>query len=222
MIIVGLHFFQFRKRRQEIDGSLFVITLATEFINAEGNLTPQQSSHFLQAYSLLNLQFIHSMSANSSNPNFNIHSSLYNAPLPSSNSSLSDPPSEPENFTAKDLLTVMKRLSSTSSSSTSTASSSIDQNYKSLPYFPLCRELGVHQVDSLIRAKVIELRWSPTITREGDDKLIVGNVEEEKQGESRFGPVVVPTTRVVGYAMGIVVKELEEAKARVVKNGVYQ
>lgn len=192
--------------------------LATEFINAEGNITPLQSSHFLQAYSLLNLQFIHSMSANSSNPNFNIHSPLHNAPLPSSNPASSEPPSDPENFTAKDLLTVMKRLSSSSSSINSSLST--DEDYKSIPYFPLCRELGVHQVDSLIRAKVIELRWSPTITREGDDETeVVGgkNDEKEEEGEGRFGPVLVPTTRVVGYAMGIVVKELEEAKARMVK-----
>uniref|UniRef100_A0A8H7XTK5 AAA+ ATPase domain-containing protein n=1 Tax=Psilocybe cubensis TaxID=181762 RepID=A0A8H7XTK5_PSICU len=56
-------------------------------------------------------------------------------------------------FTAMELLKVMSRLARA------------DTQY--LPYFHLCRELGVRAVDGMVRARVLDLRWTETVTREG-------------------------------------------------------
>jgi hypothetical protein len=86
-----------------------------------------------------------------------------------------------------DLLTVMRRLTTVSSS---------------LPYFPLCRELGTHVVDSMVRGRLLELRWSPTVTEEGMHEPTARQPDE-------LGPRLVPTTPIVAYAMKDVLKEYD-------------
>ena len=92
----------------------------------------------------------------------------------------------------------------------------------SLPYFLLCRELGVHAVDDMVRGRLLELRWTETVTREGDTEswtnsprttqYLRGSVlRTESQGSGNgmeiIGPKVVPTTPIMRYAMREVLKE---------------
>ena len=173
-------------------------------------LSVKQSSHFLQAHALLNLQIIHSSqastalaaapqadgdtvpgaTANLSNPDtllhpnlgpagFKIYSSFTNPhlqghPSPGSmrshgeHSSLSS--YGPPEFSAMQLLKVMSRLA--------------DPQTHYLPYFHLCRELGVRAVDGMVKGRVLDLRWTETVTRE------VGGVEEMQR--VRRSTVLVP------------------------------
>ncbi|GAA6043096.1 hypothetical protein JCM8097_008421 [Rhodosporidiobolus ruineniae] len=176
-----------------------------EFVNSDGEITPKYSSHCLQALSLLNLQLIHSAPSSSGDDTsargFQIYSSLasaspHSAPSPYGSSEDSGPAFHP-----RDLLTVMQRLQPGAEDE--------------LPYFPLCRELGARAVDGMIRGRVLELRWSRTITEEGDleekRKRRDGQLREgrREKAERLLPPVVVPTTPVVRWAMGEVLKEYE-------------
>lgn len=40
---------------------------------------------------------------------------------------------------------------------------------RSLPYFLLCRELGARAVDGMVRGRILDLRWTDPITKEGVD-----------------------------------------------------
>ncbi|KAF9045485.1 hypothetical protein BJ165DRAFT_1528347 [Panaeolus papilionaceus] len=156
----------------------------TDYINSNGTLEIKQSSHFLQAHALLNLHIIHSSqspsqgqegdpqqpgAANASTVDtlhpglgpagFKIYSAI---PAPTSsaassaNFSGSGPSSEPPEFTAMQLLKVMSRLSRP------------DTQY--LPYFHLCRELGVRTVDGMVKGRVLDLRWTETVTKESAEE----------------------------------------------------
>lgn len=60
-------------------------------------------------------------------------------------------------FSADQLLAVMRKLS--------------EEGTHYIPYFPLCRELGVQAVDDMVRARVLELRWVDTITPEWSSEV---------------------------------------------------
>ena len=155
--------------------------------------TVKQSSHFLQAHALLNLHIIHSAQAppNSagqgpmadatpssehaqdapqtaqqrvppspaSNSGFRIYSPLNLQPhaAPTSfapaTSTNGDAPEFRADFTAIQLLKVMNRLA--------------QPGARSLPYFLLCRELGARAVDGMVRGRILDLRWTDPITKEG-------------------------------------------------------
>ncbi|ORY88261.1 hypothetical protein BCR35DRAFT_276955 [Leucosporidium creatinivorum] len=201
----------------------------SEFINSDGDVQPLSSSHFLQAHSLLNLQLIHSDPSHRS-PGFEIYSSLkqvspHAAPSPF-HAGGSEEEAEAEkstsDFSARDLLLVMSRLappapnapppkslaSSFGAKASSSPPSSDDEDLplSHLQYFPLCRELGARSVDGMVRGRILELRWSKTVTPEGD------RGERPRGAESRgvHGPVLVPTTPVVRRAMREVLQEYEE------------
>ncbi|GAA5973059.1 hypothetical protein JCM11641_000392 [Rhodosporidiobolus odoratus] len=212
-----------------------------EFVNSDGAISPDDSSHFLQAHSLLNLQLIHSMplrpsssteEAETEDPRasgFRIHSSLASASPHSAPSPFSAPSaSEGPDFFPEDLLTVLRRLQPPSANSPGgkpgrTESTEGEEKEEggqdSLPYFPLCRELGARAVDGMIRGRVLELRWSRAITEEGDleekrrrrdqGRREKGALEADREERRRVGPVVVPTTPVVRCAMGVVLREYE-------------
>ena len=55
-------------------------------------------------------------------------------------------------FSADQLLAVMRKL--------------VEEGTHYIPYFALCRELGVQAVDDMVRARVLELRWVDTVTPE--------------------------------------------------------
>ncbi|GAA6013326.1 hypothetical protein JCM10207_000856 [Rhodosporidiobolus poonsookiae] len=174
----------------------------SEFINSAGEVTPRYSSHFLQAHSLLNLQLIHSMPQPTAGEEgdapsargFQIYSALAAASPHSAPSPYSSDDGGPS-FHPSDLLTVMRRLQPGAEDE--------------LPYFPLCRELGARAVDGMVRGKVLELRWSRVITDEGDPDVKTAKERNGRVKEVGVGPVVVPTTPVVRWAMGEVLKEYE-------------
>jgi hypothetical protein len=39
-----------------------------------------------------------------------------------------------------------------------------------LPYFHLCRELGVRAVDGMVKGRVLDLRWTETVTKENGEE----------------------------------------------------
>ena len=168
--------------------------------DADGKTTTAiQSSHFLQAHSLINLQLIHSTPSPTSgdieSPGFEIYSPLkavspHAAPTPFTSS----PATSGADFTSVDLLKVMSRL---------VHQENFDE-VADLPYFPLCREIGARAVDGLVRARLLELRWCATITEEGDSSLAV-----PRRRSDTIGPVLVPTTPVVRAAMAQVLREYE-------------
>ncbi|PPQ77918.1 hypothetical protein CVT25_015393 [Psilocybe cyanescens] len=153
----------------------------------------KQSSHFLQAHALLNLHIIHSSQASrnggppegeasSSAPaaanastvdtlhpalgpaGFKIYSPLTHPHGPGGSMMSNGENSEtslglggPPEFSAMELLKVMSRLARP------------DTQY--LPYFHLCRELGVRAVDGMVKGRVLDLRWTETVTREAADEM---------------------------------------------------
>ncbi|KAH9916916.1 uncharacterized protein B0H18DRAFT_938883 [Fomitopsis serialis] len=158
-------------------------------------LTVKQSSHFLQAHALLNLHIIHSAQAppsatgaapatDATPPSEHAHEGSQTAqqrvpPSPGSNSGFriysplnrnphaapasfgpmgvdgGDAPEFHADFTAIQLLKVMNRLA--------------QPGARSLPYFLLCRELGARAVDGMVRGRILDLRWTEPITKEGVD-----------------------------------------------------
>ena len=67
--------------------------------------------------------------------------------------------SRPPEFSAMQLLKVMSRLAAP------------ETHY--LPYFHLCRELGVRAVDGMVKGRVLDLRWTETVTREVGEEMRV-------------------------------------------------
>ena len=156
------------------------------------------SSHFIQAHALLNLQLLHSRTADnpvnsscspSEEARFPIYSPLSHGPPharpPPGNFGV-DPEHRPF-FTARDLISVMHRITTQS---------------HPLPYFGLCRELGTDVVDSMIRGRILELRWSCPVTEEGTHPL---NASEDKT----LGPRLLATTPIMKYAMKEVLSEYQ-------------
>jgi hypothetical protein len=70
--------------------------------------------------------------------------------------------SGPPEFSAMQLLKVMSRLAAP------------ETHY--LPYFHLCRELGVRAVDGMVKGRVLDLRWTETVTREVGEEMRVRSV----------------------------------------------
>lgn len=56
-------------------------------------------------------------------------------------------------FTATQLIKVMNKLTET------------ENGVRSLPYFALCREIGVKAVDGMVRGRILDLRWSDVVRR---------------------------------------------------------
>jgi hypothetical protein len=112
--------------------------------------------------------------------------------------------------------------------------------HRSIPYFALCRELGVGAVDGMVKGRILELRWTETITREGaepsqprattpvDDYRFSGESKDwvpvsprseedfvQRQPEADdtiVGPVLVPTTPIMRFAMRAVIENASESK----------
>ena len=76
----------------------------------------------------------------------------------------------PPEYSAMQLLKVMSRLA-------------VPETHY-LPYFNLCRELGVRAVDGMVKGRVLDLRWTETVTRE---------VGEEMRVRSVATPIPTPT-----------------------------
>ncbi|KAG1737469.1 uncharacterized protein EDB91DRAFT_477547 [Suillus paluster] len=155
-------------------------TDASFAVNAGGSFEIKQSSHFLQAHAVLNLHIIHSSQATttisggqdpttpstpaarprSSGPDA-LHANLGPAGFktyPPVRNSLRDSSGIGEDysadFSAMQLLKVMSKLSQAGTIH--------------LPYFLLCRELGVRAVDGMVKGRVLNLQWTDPVTREGE------------------------------------------------------
>ena len=89
--------------------------------------------------------------------------------------------SRPPEFSAMQLLKVMSRLAAP------------ETHY--LPYFHLCRELGVRAVDGMVKGRVLDLRWTETVTRE---------VGEEIRVRSVATPTPIPTPIPVGAVPAVI------------------
>ncbi|KAF9467176.1 hypothetical protein BDZ94DRAFT_1186225 [Collybia nuda] len=174
----------------------------TDYINSNGKIDIKQSSHFLQAHALLNLHIIHSSqspgareaadtahAANTSNPEtlhpglgpagFKIYSPITHPHSPTSAPSHDEdrsnsmiPGQYAADFTAMQLLKVMSRLTQP------------DTQY--LPYFLMCRELGVRAVDGMVKGRVLDLRWTETVTKEIGEEVRVRSTAGF--GGTPFGP----------------------------------
>ncbi|TFK53100.1 hypothetical protein OE88DRAFT_1627094 [Heliocybe sulcata] len=145
----------------------------TDYVNANGKLEIQRSSHFSQAHALLNLHIIHSAqsptlngdsekSANDNGPGssqttpvgsgFKIYSPLTHPHSPQVAQATDEAPGYMSDFSAMELLRVMSRLT--------------QDNVHSLPYFVLCREMGVQTIDGMVKGRILDLRWTDPPTPE--------------------------------------------------------
>ncbi|KAH7882938.1 hypothetical protein F5I97DRAFT_1960037 [Phlebopus sp. FC_14] len=148
-----------------------------DYVNAGGNLDLKQSSHFLQAHALLNLHIIHSSQLSGSNrdpttpstpgprPRSSgpdaLHAGLGPAgfkvysQLQRDNYGLEDYSAD---FSAMELLKVMSKLS--------------QPGTHHLPYFLLCREIGVRAVDGMVKGRVLDLHWTESVAREDEIPVV--------------------------------------------------
>ncbi|KAJ7764549.1 hypothetical protein DFH07DRAFT_811625 [Mycena maculata] len=165
----------------------------TDYINSNGNLEIKQSSHFLQAHALLNLHIIHSSQSAApraqdnqdprvvSNPDtihpgigpagFKIYSPITNphGPFPEDRATAMTAGHYSADFSAMELLKVMGRLA--------------QREIPHLPYFPLCRELGVRAVDGMVKGRVLDLRWTEPVTNEyGDESELDAHLRATSSG----------------------------------------
>ncbi len=62
-------------------------------------------------------------------------------------------------FTAIQLLKVMNRLA--------------QPGARALSYFHLCREMGARAIDGMIRGRILDLRWTDPVSREGWDPRVM-------------------------------------------------
>lgn len=203
-----------------LSSPLTAFLIVSEFINSDGEISREpirlpsshgtrlnnplrspaiESSHFLQAHTLINLQLIHSTPSKTTgdveSPGFEIYSALKSVSPHAAPTPFAGPSFHPgADFTNLDLLKVMNRL---------VPEPPLDPVWE-LAYFPLCRELGARAVDGLVRARILELRWCATITEEGNTKAGVPRRKSEA-----IGPVLVPATPVLRFAMAQVLTEYE-------------
>ncbi|KAK7183919.1 hypothetical protein PSPO01_09941 [Paraphaeosphaeria sporulosa] len=147
------------------------------WVQAEGNLTPYQSAIFIQAYTLLQLHLTQA--------NFETFSPLSTATVGT------DTSEDTACFKPSDLLQVMRKLT---------------QPPYSIPYFTLCRMIGTAQVDSMIKTRVLEVRWTRTVTPEE------GWVERQWSEDGIERPVLLPMTRIIRKAMEVVLREEPQLK----------
>lgn len=149
----------------------------------------RRSTHFLQAYTLLNLHIIHSSQSSSdtaeqetviANPEA-VHSVLGPAgrKIYPQNSFKEDEAAITDDyyvreFTAMQLLKVMSRL----------------VRLPFLPYFQLCRELGVRAVDGMVKAKLLDLRWTEPVSEDHLTDMRPFSIVSEGQMEPNSGTLV--------------------------------
>lgn len=175
----------------------------------------EKSSHFQQAYSLLNLHLIHATDIEAAaiekeqdegTPDhaargFKIYTPLSAETMVAAsgskgaNSGEYSSDSQPS-FTALQLLNVMYRLT--------------QEKTHAVSYFSLCRTLGMRAVDDMVRGRLLELRWSEPVTPEGGARAS-SIVSVDDAGNEDLGPMLMPTTPIVAYAMRRVLHEYEYA-----------
>ena len=144
-----------------------------DYINSDGQMALTETSHFIQAYTLLRIHLSHA-------DHFNTYS-----PFPKQVVGTAVSSDDNVSFTKDILLEVMKEL--------------VKKGHGI--YFELCDKLGSDAIDSIIRTRIIELRWSRTITTEGVPR---DNPSESIEVEK---PKLVAMTPVLLKAMNVVLVE---------------
>lgn len=144
----------------------------SSWVNCEGDLTIYESAIFVQAYTLLQFHLTRST--------FATYSPLSVA-IAGKSTDEDDSVFKPEH-----LIHVMKKMV---------------QTPYSLPYFQLCKEIGTNEVDSMIKTRILELRWTKSVAKEDTAAEYIWS----KDGIQR--PVVLPMTKIVRRAMEVVLKE---------------
>ena len=141
------------------------ITISSSISNIHGSV--KQSTHFLQAHATLNLHIVHSSQLasardpttpstpgprpRSSGPDA-LHAGLGPAGFKTYSPRASSIDDYSADFSAMQLLKVMSKLS--------------QPGTQHLPYFLLCREIGVRAVDGMIKGRVLNLHWTEPVGRE--------------------------------------------------------
>ena len=171
---------QFEEIWETFGGKLsHVNDFVSSWAESEGSLTPLKSAIFVQAYTLLQFHL--------TRRNFETFSPLSTATASSRSDTNAD--EDAARFSRDDLLYVMRVLTA---------------EPFSIPYFTLCRRLGTSQVDSMIQARILEVRWTRSVSPEE------GWVERRWSEDGIERPVVLPMTRVVRKAMEVVLREEDE------------
>lgn len=142
------------------------------WVNADGKMTPYTSAIFIQAYTLLQFHLTRSK--------FETY-----APLSAATAGTSTE-NDDAKFSSEDLMYVMKTM--------------VEEPY-SMAYFDLCRKIGTDKVDSMIKSKILELRWTKSMTPEEHW------VERRWSEDGIERPVVLPMTRIIKRAMEVILKE---------------
>lgn len=140
----------------------------SSWVNSEGNLTPYTSAIFVQAYTLLQFHLTHEQ--------FETFSPLSTATSGTSTKG------DDARFSAKELAYVMRKM--------------IEPPY-SMPYFTLCRDIGTEKVDSMIKTRILELRWTKSVSPEE------GWIERVWSEDGIERPIVMPMTRIIRKAMEV-------------------
>lgn len=142
------------------------------WVNVDGKMTPYTSPIFIQAYTLLQFHLTRS--------DFETY-----APLSTATAGRYAGGDDTK-FSSEALMYVMRKV--------------VEEPY-SLVYFDLCRKIGTGQVDSMINARILELRWTKSMTPEE-------NWVERKWSEDGVErPIVLPSTRIVRRAMEVILNE---------------
>jgi hypothetical protein len=74
-----------------------------------------------------------------------------------------------------------------------------------LYYFDLCEQIGVEIVDAMVRGRLVELRWTPTITSK--HRSSNSEVSPTNQSDSQK-PVIVSMTPIMQRAIVLVLSEV--------------
>ncbi|KAH7030587.1 uncharacterized protein B0I36DRAFT_408611 [Microdochium trichocladiopsis] len=159
------------------------------WVNKEGrDLKPLQSAIFTQAYTLLQFHM--------TNEEFETYSPLSTATAWAGKAGAGAKSAGEEGtgrFSREDLVHVMRKL--------------VKPPY-SLPYFSLCRAIGTSQADAMIKTRILDLRWTRTVTPELD------RAEEVWSQDGIERPIVLPMTRIVRRAMEVVLEELDDEQSK--------
>lgn len=151
----------------------------SSWVNADGDLKPYQSAIFIQAYTLLEFHLTRTK--------FETYSPLSTAVAGTSTEA------DDAKFSPDELIYVMRKLV---------------KSPFSMPYFELCREIGTNQVDSMIKTRILELRWTRSATAEDEW------VERVWSQDGIERPIVLPMTRIIRRAMEVVLKEEDERMSK--------
>lgn len=144
----------------------------SSWVNSEGTLTPYTSAIFVQAYTLLQFHLTHEQ--------FETFSPLSTATSGTSTEG------DDARFSAKELVYVMRKM--------------VEAPH-SMPYFTLCREIGTEKVNSMIKTRILELRWTKSVSPEEDW------IERVWSDDGIERPIVMPMTRIIRKAMEVILQE---------------